>query len=131
MTTMLVKVVSRSGRMFGVTWIVCNSYRLGKCLLVPLIKKFCRSKSEHKTMFGREINYVFEIWWCLRLMRGRTSFWKCIKRLGILENNEHWWRFINNITSTIGSNKSRPLSRLVNNVCWLGEREVSSWMWRI
>jgi hypothetical protein len=61
-------------------------------------------------------------------MRRRTLFLKCIRRLGILENNKHLWKFVNGIIGIIGLNKSRPLSRLVKSASWLGEREISSWM---
>jgi hypothetical protein len=54
-------------------------------------------------------------------MRGRTLFWKCIWRLGILENNKHLRGFVRGITSTIGLNKLGPQSKLIRNVSRLGE----------
>jgi hypothetical protein len=63
-------------------------------------------------------------------MKGNTLFWKCIWRLGILENNEHLLRFVNNIISIIELNKLGPLSRLIRNVNKLDKREVLGQMWK-
>jgi hypothetical protein len=114
---MLVKVVSRSAGIFGMIWFFGNSYRLHKHLLMPLKKNICGSKSGHKTMFGRDwINYVSLTGWCLSLMRGKTLFWKCMWRLGILENNKHLLKSISDIIGIIELNKLGPLSRLVRSV---------------
>jgi len=115
MKTMLMKVVSKHIKTFGVTLVVCSFYKLSHYLLILMKKKFCGSKHGHRTIYGRGITCGFDRWWYLTLMRGRTLFWKCIKRLGTLENNKHLLIFVSSFISTIGLNKSKQWSRLVKN----------------